>query len=487
MCLRTAVGIVVKKKAVSGAGRVCRSDDTRSLELPRAGEPGRGPVISIDQDALMHRRAAHACDDETTGLPNRRSVVTCLERALQSRAGDERVTFAFVDLDGFKEVNDVHGHSAGDALLAAVGARIRAALPEPALVGRFGGDEFAIVMVGGNAGVAARQAQVAVDAVSAPFWLDGQLVELGASSGLASAPTDGTSADALIRRAGLALRPAMKLGRGRTVAFEPAMELEREDRHFLRQELRRAIEEGALALHYQPIVAADGTRMSGVEALLRWSHPTRGPIAPDVFVPVAEESGLMERLGEFVLRKALIDARRWPNLYVAVNVSPVQMRKAEFIDLVAGVMAETAIAPERVMLEVTEGVLIDNPDEAQKRLDALRSLGVRIALDDFGVGYSSLSYLQRFPFDKLKIDKGFVNPLGQTANGAAIIQSIVALGRALGLSVLAEGVETEEQRVLLRLAGCHEMQGYLFAKPAPRETIDRLVARAEARTRGARA
>jgi EAL domain-containing protein (putative c-di-GMP-specific phosphodiesterase class I) len=227
--------------------------------------------------------------------------------------------------------------------------------------------------------------------------------------------------------------------------------------------------------------------MTGVEALLRWNHPTRGPIAPDVFVPLAEETGLMEWLGEFVLRKALTDARRWPSLYVAVNVSPVQMRQADFIDLVAGVMAEADIASERVMLEVTEGVLIDNPEEAQKRLDALRSLGVRIALDDFGVGYSSLSYLQRFPFDKLKIDKEFVGPLGQTANGAAIIQSIVALGRALGLSVLAEGVETEEQRVLLRLAGCHEMQGYLFAKPAPRETIDRLVTRAEARARAARA
>jgi EAL domain-containing protein (putative c-di-GMP-specific phosphodiesterase class I) len=259
------------------------------------------------------------------------------------------------------------------------------------------------------------------------------------------------------------------------------MEAELEDRRFLKQELRRALGDGALDLHYQPIVNAEGTKICGVEALLRWNHPTRGAIPPNMFVPIAEQTGLMEALGEFVLRKALTDALRWPNLYIAINVSPVEIRSRGFVDLITGVMTEVGIAPSRVVVEVTEGVLIDQPDEAQQRLEQLHALGVRLALDDFGVGYSSLSYLQRFPFDKLKIDKGFVAPLGRSANGGVIIQSIVGLGCALGLSVLAEGVETEEQRVLLRLAGCNEMQGFLFARPAARETIDELVAKVDAR------
>jgi predicted signal transduction protein with EAL and GGDEF domain len=321
----------------------------------------------------------------------------------------------------------------------------------------------------------------AVDAVSRPFWMNGQVVQLGATVGIAHAPSDGATRDDLIRRADLALRGAMKGWGGRICAFAPAMEAELEDRRFLKQELRRALGDGALDLHYQPIVNADGTKICGVEALLRWNHPTRGAIPPNMFVPVAEQTGLMEALGEFVLRKALTDALRWPNLYIAINVSPVEIRSRGFVDLITGVMTEVGIAPSRVVVEVTEGVLIDQPDEAQQRLEQLHALGVRLALDDFGVGYSSLSYLQRFPFDKLKIDKGFVAPLGRSANGGVIIQSIVGLGCALGLSVLAEGVETEEQRVLLRLAGCNEMQGFLFARPAARETIDELVAKVDAR------
>ena len=325
------------------------------------------------------------------------------------------------------------------------------------------------------------------EALAQPFPMNGQQIQVVASVGLSRAPRDGCRRDELVLRADLALRAAKKLGRGGAVVFEPAMEAELEERRFLKQELRRALDDGALHLHYQPIVAGDGTRICGVEALLRWTHPTRGPIPPNVFVPVAEQTGLMDELGEMVLRRALKDALRWPNLYIAVNISPVQMREPGFIDLVAGVIGETGIPASRVVLEVTEGVLIDDPDQAQKRLDDLRALGVRVALDDFGVGYSSLSYLQRFPFDKLKIDKQFVAPLGRSANGAVIVQSIVGLGRALGLSVLAEGVETEEQRILLRLAGCNEMQGFLFARPSPRETIDELVAKVEARGVAARA
>ena len=208
---------------------------------------------------------------------------------------------------------------------------------------------------------------------------------------------------------------------------------------------------------------------------MRWTHPTRGPIGPAVFIPVAEQMGLMDTLGAFVLRRALHEAKRWPDLYIAVNLSPLQVRDRTIVDLVRSALEESGVAPSRLMLEITEGVLIDNPEEMVKRIEDLHDLGVRVALDDFGSGYSNLSYLQRFPLDKLKIDRSFVVALGTSANGGVIIQAIVALGRALGLSVLVEGVETEQQRVLLRLAGCDEMQGFLFAKPTPAATIDRLL------------
>jgi EAL domain-containing protein (putative c-di-GMP-specific phosphodiesterase class I) len=253
------------------------------------------------------------------------------------------------------------------------------------------------------------------------------------------------------------------------------METDFDERAFIRRELSSALAARAFELYYQPIVTADRGAIIGVEALLRWNHPSRGFIPPAVFVRVAEEVGLMGQLGEFVLRRALADAARWPDLYVAINLSPAQVRDRKFVDTVATILKESAVPPSRVVLELTEGLLIDEPETAKSRLEDLRKLGVRLALDDFGAGYSSLTYLQRLPFDKLKIDRGFVAALEHSANTGVIIQAIVALGRALGMSVLIEGVETEEQRVLLRLAGCTEMQGFLFARPAPREEIDRLL------------
>jgi EAL domain-containing protein (putative c-di-GMP-specific phosphodiesterase class I) len=256
----------------------------------------------------------------------------------------------------------------------------------------------------------------------------------------------------------------------------PAVDAGDIEARFIRDELPRALEARALAVHYQPIVTAAGGSIAGVEALLRWNHQERGGISPAKFVPVAEQMGLMDELGNFVLQRALDDARNWPHLYISVNLSPLQVRNRGIVDVVRQALARSGIAPERLMLEITEGVLIDNPEEMLRRMEELRALGVRIALDDFGSGYSSLGYLQRFPFDKLKIDRSFVTPLGKSANAAVIVQAIVALGRALGVSIVVEGVETEEQRVLLRLAGCDEMQGFLFARPAPCETIVRLIA-----------
>jgi EAL domain-containing protein (putative c-di-GMP-specific phosphodiesterase class I) len=308
-----------------------------------------------------------------------------------------------------------------------------------------------------------------------PIFMD-RMWQITASIGVAAAPEDGTSGEEIARRAGLALRAAKRSGRGIARQFEPQIETDYADRRFLLRELQSAIALQAFDVEYQPIVAAEGGAMVGVEALLRWTHPTRGPIPPSVFIPLAEQSGLMSQLGEIVLRRALSDGARWPALSVAVNLSPLQIRDRWLVDLVASIMAETVTTPSRVVLEVTEGVLIDNPQEAQARLEALRGLGVSLALDDFGTGYSSLNYLQKFPFDRLKIDRTFVASLGFSGNTGAIIQSIVTLGHALGMKVLAEGVETDEQRVLLRLAGCDEMQGFLFAKPGPAADIDNALA-----------
>jgi EAL domain-containing protein (putative c-di-GMP-specific phosphodiesterase class I) len=282
------------------------------------------------------------------------------------------------------------------------------------------------------------------------------------------------------------MRAAKASGRGAVRRFVPQIQQDQSERRFLLRELDAAVQNHAFDVHYQPVVAAEGGAVLGVEALLRWTHPTRGAIAPSVFIPLAEENGLMLILGELVLRRALEDAMRWPNIFISVNLSPVQIRGRGLVDLVKGVIAKSGIAPSRVILEVTEGILIDNPEEAQVTLDALRALGVSIALDDFGSGYSSLSYLQKFPFDRLKIDRAFVASLGTSGNSGAIIQSIVTLGHALGMKVLAEGIETNEQRVLLRLAGCDEMQGYLFAKPCPAEAIDKILARASSARSGAK-
>jgi predicted signal transduction protein with EAL and GGDEF domain len=354
--------------------------------------------------------------------------------------------------------------------------RLRAALPEEAHGGRFDGDEFAVVMTSPSTEYAEAAVRAITSVLAKPLWMNDQAVQVDITTGLAHAPQHALSRDDLTRRADLALRTAKRNLRGSLVVFQPSMDADFNDRRFIERELKRALSEQILDVHYQPIVSSDGARIVGAEALLRWTHPVRGQVPPNVFVPVAEQAGLMGKLGEFVLRRALTDAKRWPNLYIAVNLSPVQVRDPQLVDIVTAILNETGLLPSRLMLEVTEGVLIENPEDAKTRLGALRKLGVKLALDDFGTGYSSLTYLQKFSFDKLKIDKGFVEPLGQPGNSQAMIQAIVALGRAMSLNILAEGVETEEQRVLLRLAGCDEMQGYLFARPAAREALDRLLA-----------
>ena len=417
-------------------------------------------------------------EDALTGLPNHRAMLERLAAALAGRRSGI-VVLALIDLDGFREVNQTQGRAGGDALFKDIAERLKSGLPPGALFGRFEDDEFAVVVRTDEAATATTLAEILGAALARPHFRE-QMWQVSAGIGIAQAPADGDTAEELSRRAGLALRAAKRAGRGMVRHFQPPIEVAFSERLFIRRELESAISARALDVHYQPVVAAAGGGIVAVEALLRWTHPERGAIAPSVFIPLAEESGLMNELGEFVLRRALTDGARWPSLSVAVNLSPVQIRDRRLIDRVVAVLAETGIDPARVILEVTEGVLIEDPHETLLRLEALRALGVRIALDDFGTGYSSLSYLQRFPFTQLKIDRAFVASLGSTGNAGAIIQSIVTLGHALGMKVLAEGVETDEQRVLLRLAGCDEMQGFLFAKPRPAAAIDKVLARAGA-------
>ncbi len=413
-------------------------------------------------------------EDPVTGLPKLPQVMALLDKALAARAPDETVALAILDVEGTDEITHAAGDEGYEEVMLEVANRLRQTIPQQTTLGRITDRKFAlIVQATGPAGVLAA-AEAARDAMSRALWVN-QVVQLGASIGYALAPGDGVTSGDLLRRSRLALRAARRRDRGAVVQFAAEMETNFDERRFIKQEMSRALAARGLEIHYQPIVTAEGGAIVGVEALLRWNHATRGYIPPATFVKIAEEVGLMEQLGEFVLRRALADAVRWPNLYVAVNVSPVQVRDRKFVDLVSEVLAENRVTPARLVLEMTENVLIDDPAMAKARLQDLRRLGVRLALDDFGSGYSSLTYLQQLPFDKLKIDRAFVAALDHSANAGVIIQAIVSLGRALGMSVLIEGVETEEQRVLLRLAGCNEMQGYLFARPAPREEIEQLL------------
>jgi diguanylate cyclase (GGDEF)-like protein len=413
--------------------------------------------------------------DALTGLPNRRVMLERLEEVMATRRSGV-VAFALIDIDAFHDVNDALGRAGGDAMLVNIAERLKSGLPAGALLGRFDDDEFAVIVSGDGVGAAANLTDRLVAALAAPIFMD-QMWQISASIGIAQAPEDGTIGDELCRHAALALRSAKRSGRGSVRRFVPQIHEEHSERRFFLRELETAIRNKVFEVHYQPVVAAEGGAMVGVEALLRWTHPTRGAIAPSLFIPLAEENGLMIELGEIALRQALADGVRWPDLFVSVNLSPVQMRSRGLVDLVSTVLAETGMTASRLVLEVTEGILIDNPEETQTMLEALRALGASTALDDFGSGYSSLSYLQKFPFDRLKIDRGFVASLGTTGNTGAIIQSVVTLGHALGMKVVAEGVETSEQRVLLRLAGCDEMQGFLFAKACPAEAIDKILAR----------
>jgi diguanylate cyclase (GGDEF)-like protein len=404
--------------------------------------------------------------DGLTGLDNRAAFTRALDRAIDRSQSGEAFTLLLLDLDGFKLVNDTHGHHAGDIVLAEVGRRLRHACGPEAVIGRLGGDEFGIIL-----GAATSTADVAsacrliIEAVRRPVLWDGHVFNVGVSIGFVAATTPAASRDDLMRQADRALYVAKARGKGCAIAFDVEMDRDAAQRRFLERELRGAIINGEIDVDLQPIFSADGCELRGVEALARWSHSYRGRIMPSQFIALAEETGLIHQLGTAVLRRACRLAAAWEGLAVSVNISPVQMRRPDFVETVAAVLAETGLKPGCLVLEITEGVMVENPDEARATIDRLRAMGVRLSLDDFGTGYSSLNYLRTFRFDILKVDRSFVADLDSGVEAASILHCVISLGRALGLTVVAEGVETAEQARFLRAAGCDRVQGFHFSPP----------------------
>jgi diguanylate cyclase (GGDEF)-like protein/PAS domain S-box-containing protein len=422
------------------------------------------------------RIAFMAHHDALTGLANRAAVTQQIEEAAarQRRRGDS-FTVLLLDLDRFKHVNDTLGHSAGDALLRQAAARLKALLRETDVLARLGGDEFAIIQSGETSQreAASMLADRIIEIFARPFDIDGNEVNIGTSIGIALAPEHGTNPDSLLKMADMGLYGAKSAGRNGYRFFDPDMGAAADARLALENELRRAVAQNEFELHYQPIVDTKTRRICSAEALIRWRHPTKGLIAPDHFIPLAEDTGMIAPIGMWVLRTACADAAAWPaNVKVAVNLSPVQFRKTNLADAVMTALAESGLPPERLEVEITETALIESAAECLPALHRFKNAGISIALDDFGTGYSSLSQLTMFPFDKIKIDKSFTQNLTKRAECAAIISAALTLAQNLDIATTAEGVETNDQYKLLRLAGVTSLQGYLFQRPCPVSEID---------------
>ena len=419
-------------------------------------------AIAAGETRLRHL----ALHDPLCGLPNRIFFGERLEAVIDEvRAGSAPAAVFYIDLDHFKDVNDTLGHPVGDELIRNVTLRLSSTLRGDDLVARLGGDEFAVISsVGDDTGKMMAVAQRIIAAICAPYAINRQNIVIGASIGIAVIDRNSGGAADILRYADMALYRAKNEGRNRACIYDAAMDADLSNRKLLEGDLREAIENNQLRLLYQPIVNKSGEKVVGVEALCRWTHPKRGEIPPTEFIAVAEHSGLIIELGDWVLRRACLDGKAWPGLTVSVNVSPLQFRRTDFFDTVQRTLAETEFDPARLEIELTESVLLGNADTAEAGMLRLKALGVRLALDDFGTGYSSLLYLRRLPFDKLKIDRSFVLAIEKAADAAAIVHAVVSLGRGLGMKVTAEGVETADQHLFLRAAGVHFMQGYRFGR-----------------------
>ena len=452
-------------------GRLC---DVASKRLAIGGKDGEPEyLLTVIEDVTERKRnetrIAHlAHHDPLTDLANRASLnMRLAETVEQAAAAGTQFALLCIDLDRFKEVNDLYGHAAGDNVLLEVARRMRSAAGGTFLA-RLGGDEFMAICIDDTMPEAATaMAQRLVAGVSEDIDCDGRKVRLGMSVGIAMYPADGTDAVALLRNADAALYRAKAEGRSAIKFFEADMDRMLHDRRALQADLALAVSRNELQIYYQPQARVTG-QIIGFEALLRWDHLRRGFVPPDTFVPLAEESGLIDQIGEWVLREACREAASWRKpLQIAINLSPIQLRHQELVPMVHAILLETGLPPERLVLEITEGALMDDYSRAVSILRRLKTLGVRIAMDDFGTGYSSLSYLQSFPFDKIKIDKTFIANLERNAQSAAIVRAVLGLGRSLDLTTVAEGVETQAQLTILRSEGCDEMQGYLIGRPQP--------------------
>ena len=440
-----------------------------------------GGRVTTHQDITEQRRSeakiAHmALHDTLTALPNRALLNERLGELLARGRRGEVVAIHILDLDHFKHVNDTLGHPIGDKLLQIVGDRLRALVRDTDTIARMGGDEFAIVQVAlSQVADATSLSQRVIAAVGEPYQIDGHQVVIGTSIGITVAPTDGLIPDELIKNGDLALYRAKADGRGTFRFFEPDMDLQMQARRALEQDLRKALTAGEFELHYQPAINLSNDEISGFEALIRWHHPQKGMVSPAAFIPLAEETGLIVPIGDWVIRQACATAAQWPaDLKIAVNLSPAQLRSPGLLQVIVSALAASGLAADRLELEITETVLLQDSETTLAVLHRLRELGVRIAMDDFGTGYSSLSHLQRFPFDNIKIDRSFIKDIVDNVSSLNIVRAVAALASGLGVAATAEGVETQGQLDLIRSEGCTEMQGFLLSKPIPAHAVDQL-------------
>jgi diguanylate cyclase (GGDEF)-like protein len=465
------------------SSRIDELADGRLVCVTRQPMAGGGWVathLDVTEQRRSEARITHmATHDELTDLPNRALLRQHLEHAFaMTRRGGPDLAVLMLDLDHFKEVNDTLGHPAGDTLLQAVATRLRECVRETTLIARLGGDEFAVIEYVTNAVIETTElAERIREALCEPFDLDGHRVTTGTSIGIAIAPRDGADSDDILKSADLALYSAKDCGRGSFRFFAPELDLLMRARRNLEREMRNALANGEFELYYQPFVNADSGAIIGYEALLRWHHPRRGLVLPAEFIPLAEETGLIVPLGEWVLTTACAEAAKWPaSLKIAVNVSPAQFRSRSLVPNVVGALAASGIAPRQLEIEVTETVIMHDSEPVFVALYQLRKLGVRIALDDFGTGYSSLSFLQKFPFDKIKIDRSFVSELsGAKEESRLIARAVVRFAVSLGKTTTAEGIEAREQLDVLRAEGCMELQGYYFGRPTRASEVAQMV------------
>ena len=430
------------------------------------------PEDVTDRRQTESRMAHMAYHDDLTDLPNRAAFLQALGQMIEACEGtDEEFAVLSVDLDGLKEVNDVFGHAIGDKLLIEV-ARLLQGLARGGVVARLSGDEFGLIIDGKQPAAGVALAEQLAEALANEFQIDGKSVRTGVTTGISVFPRNGADAASLLVNAGAALFRARAASRGSISIYDPEIDEHIRGRRVLHQHLSLAIKNGELSLHYQPQAMSRQTAASseviGFEALARWHHPLRGFVPPGEFIPLAEESGLIVEMGEWILREACREAASWPMpLQIAVNLSPAQFMHGDMVSLLHSILLETGLTPGRLELEITEGVLIEDFDRGLALLRRLKALGVRISMDDFGSGYSSLSYLQAFPFDKIKVDRAFVMNLGRNPQSAAIVRAVIGLGHGLEMSIVAEGVETQEQLSFLSDEGCDAVQGYFIGRPQP--------------------